>query len=300
MRGMQSIGQILMVRSMSDNRGQGVLMKSKKVMIAAKFMNTSGVSSLGFAALRMAIRAKHIRVINYHRTSPEHADNFERQLQFYQRLYSPVCLDELAGFFRGEWLHKKPGLIISFDDGYRSNYEVAKPLLEKYGFTGWFFVASGLVRTEDGQHTSYMNWDEVRELASSHVVGCHTHTHKRLSPDVPADVMQKEIVDSKKLMEQKLGIGKPIDSFCWVGGEEENYSAEAAQLIRHGGYRYSFMTNCAPLTPKTDPLQIQRTNIEADWPLELVKFYLSGLVDLLYTGKRKRVNELTKAEGDDG
>ena len=73
---------------------------------------------------------------------------------------------------------------------------------------------------------------------------------------------------------------------------EETGRACGADLIRQG-YDFSFMTNTAPITKKTDPRQIQRTNIEAEFSLPLVRFQLSGLVDLMYAGKRKRVNRLT-------
>ena len=83
-----------------------------------------------------------------------------------------------------------------------------------------------------------------------------------------------------------------MEIFCWVGGEETSYSSEAAKLISEN-YKYSFMTNNAVIRPGDDPLQLQRTNIEAENPLELVRFQLSGLMDVYYTGKRRRVNRLT-------
>jgi len=53
------------------------------------------------------------------------------------------------------------------------------------------------------------------------------------------------------------------------------------------------MTNNAVITPSTCPLQLQRTNIEAEDPLWLVRFQLSGFMDVFYAGKRRRVNRLT-------
>lgn len=83
-----------------------------------------------------------------------------------------------------------------------------------------------------------------------------------------------------------------MDTFCWVGGEEPSYHAGAAALIREG-YALSFMTNTAVIRPHTSPWQLQRANVEAQDPLWLVRFQLSGLMDLAYAGKRRRVNRLT-------
>lgn len=60
------------------------------------------------------------------------------------------------------------------------------------------------------------------------------------------------------------------------------------------GYRLSFMTRTRPITAKTHRLQLQRTSIEADWPMPQMRFYLSGVMDVAYTGKRRRVERLTR------
>lgn len=234
----------------------------------------------------------YIRVVNYHGTPDKYSGIFCRQLEFYKQNFSPVSKDDLSEFFiSGQWHKKKPGLIISFDDGLRSNYLYAAPLLELYGFIGWFFVCPGLLAKEPRRNQRHMSWGELRDLSKRHVIGCHTYSHKRLHNNLLYTVMLDEICNSKEFLERELN--QEIDLFCWVGGEEENYCTDAAKIIPESGYKYSFMTNCAPVTPSTDPFQIQRTNIESNWPLHLVLFYLSGLVDILYFGKRRRVNNIT-------
>jgi peptidoglycan/xylan/chitin deacetylase (PgdA/CDA1 family) len=252
---------------------------------------------------------KHIRVINYHGTPREEMANFEEQLKFYQKYYAPVTYNDLEIFFTGKGWHKnKPGLIISFDDGHRTNYDYALPLLEKYGFTGWFFIPPGLIDGSKDVQENFvaikkfkggyndgrflMSWDEINKLCQMHVVGCHTLTHHRMNSNDSEEVLEKEIKVSRKLFE--TNINRPVDVFCWVGGEEYTYTKKAAEKIRNAGYRFSFMTNTFPLTPRQNPLQIQRTNIESDNPLFLVRFQLGFLMDMLYYRKRKRVNQLTQ------
>ena len=82
-------------------------------------------------------------------------------------------------------------------------------------------------------------------------------------------------------------------TFCWCGGEEDTYTKEAAELIR-AHYAYAFMTNSDLIRPDTDPYHLQRTNIEARWPLSLVKFQLCGIMDNRYLPKRNRVNQITE------
>jgi peptidoglycan/xylan/chitin deacetylase (PgdA/CDA1 family) len=187
-----------------------------------------------------------------------------------------------------------------------SNYDVAVPLLNEFEFCGWFFIPTEFVDLPPKQQIAFarqqrikiqrenprdgrvaMNWNEVRQIAANHVVGCHTKTHRRLGRSVTEAEMHAEIVHSRRRLEQELNRQVPV--FCWVGGEMDSYSQSAAQVVKSAGYRYSFMTASEPITPSTDPLQIQRTNVESHWPAHFVRFQCTGILDRLYRAKRRRV-----------
>lgn len=269
---------------------------------AAQALDIFGLNTLGHF-IQCKTLFPFIRVVNYHDIPQTHADNFEDQLRFYSNRFVNVDKKMLTDFLdTGQWGHDRPGLIISFDDGLRSHYEVAAKLLERHGFIGWFFVPSRWiadarfdVATDEfaGLKSSdvCLTLDQLKYLAEHHVVGCHTRTHTRLSKELSAEKLNKEIVLAKKDLTEMLG--QNIDIFCWVGGEEFTYSREAAELIRQN-YDLSFMTNSEAVRPNTHPLQLQRTNIEAPDSLPLVRFQTSGLMDVIYAAKRKRVNALTR------
>ncbi len=254
----------------------------------------------------------HVRAVNYHDVPPSRADAFREQLVFYSAHYQPVSRVELERFLAGQDIGltaKRPGLLITVDDGLRSHAEVAAPLLESFGFSGWFMVPTGFVdapiETQSdfaGAHQIHyapeyddarvaMTWDQLRALEANHVIGCHSESHRRLEAALTADERAREIERSKARLETELG--HAMDVFCWVGGEEWSYSAECAASIRDAGYTLSFMTNNAPILPSTTPLQLQRSNIEANMTDAVVRFNLSGLMDALYRGKRARVDQLT-------
>lgn len=261
----------------------------------AKFLDAVGFNKFGFF-LQKKIYAPFVRAVNYHVVSPSEAASFEKHLQYYAENYVPVNLQMLENFLQdGEWQYNRPGLIVSFDDGHRSHYEIAAPLLEKYGFTGWFFVPVELMNLETNeisreQAESALTWEQLEYLARKHIVGSHTATHCRLNKTVDQKRLEYEIIGSGETLEKLLG--HRISTFCWVGGEEESYSREAAEIIKKF-YQYGFMTNNAIIGARENPYQLQRTNIEAENPLWLVRFQLSGLMDIFYTPKRRRVNKLT-------
>jgi peptidoglycan/xylan/chitin deacetylase (PgdA/CDA1 family) len=240
----------------------------------ARVLDLVGVNQLGLSLQKLILRP-FIRAVNYHEIRQDEIAKFEEHLAYFRDHYTPVDLDSLQSFVTsGEWAGPKPGLILSFDDGHRSHFDLAAPLLEKYGFKGWFFVPIGLMAigdtAQDADRANALTLEQLRYLRERHIVGSHTITHRRLSSAVPLETLEEEIVGSQAMFSDILG--GPVRCFCWVGGEEENYSREAADLIR-GIYDFSFMTNKNPL-----------------W---LVRFQLSGLMDLLYLSKRRRVNRLT-------
>ena len=275
--------------------------------LAAQLCDSTGINKIGWS-LQKTLLFPFIRAINYHDVTPAQAANFEEHLKYYADNFVSVDFQILKEFLQnGEWRHSNPGLIVSFDDGSRHHYETVAPLLEKYNFTGWFFVPIGWLNWQKEQAGKCLETDrewainyvpnnygltqnQLRYLASRHVVGCHTETHCFLSEDVSPEELEREILEAQKHFESVLE--SKVEIFCWTGGADEHYSRSAAELIKRG-YSFSFMTNNFVIRPSTNALQLQRTNVEADNPLWLVRFQLSGILDLAYTGKRRRINHLT-------
>jgi peptidoglycan/xylan/chitin deacetylase (PgdA/CDA1 family) len=73
--------------------------------------------------------------------------NFEHHVRYLTRHYEVVSLEEIATrMMQGESLPKN-GVAITFDDGYRDNYELAFPILKRHGCTATIFVATGPLET---------------------------------------------------------------------------------------------------------------------------------------------------------
>jgi peptidoglycan/xylan/chitin deacetylase (PgdA/CDA1 family) len=270
----------------------------KKALLAS-ICARSGLNALLGSARRFVL-GPHARAINYHDIAREDVGGFERQLAWFSERFVDCGPKQLDMLLAGEWPASKPGLLVTFDDGLRSQAELAAPLLEKYGFTGWFFVPTLFVDTPEDEQWAFaaehhidlnpddhrgercaMSWQDVRRLTErGHVIGSHTWHHERLRAELTPTELETEIVDSRFRLETQ--IGAPVRTFCWVGGEEWSYSRSAATKIREAGYQHAFMTNNLPISPRSDALQLQRTNIEAWFPLEVVAFQMNGIMDALY------------------
>lgn len=258
-------------------------------------------------SLQVHFSSPFIRAIYYHDISVDEVEQFERHIQYYSTHFSPVTYEDLIQFNNTKrWDKKRPGLILTFDDGHRSFFEVAAPILEQYGFTGWFFIPTKFLdiaieeqnliakihrifpkSSKSEKDRIFLTWEHVLELDKKHVIGCHSFSHKRLGANLSSDQLHEEIITSKQMLEEKLA--HPVDVFAWVGGEETSYCKQALNLMKEAGYRVVFQTNNSKIQKSTNLINLDRTNIESSFSLYLVRFQLSGVLDLLYTAKRNRV-----------
>lgn len=257
-------------------------------------------------ALQRRCASPYFRILYYHDIAPAQVGAFERQLALFREHFEPATPADLHAFLEGgTWPHAKPGLILTFDDGLRSHFEVAAPALEQYGFQGWFFIPIGLLTLPADQQPEaarqhlvlhqhdierdpriFLSPEQLRELGRRHVIGCHTSTHVRLATHLQAATLDAEILEAKRSLEAMLG--RSVDSFAWVGGEESAYSNAAARRIE-SAFRYVFTTNTRRIRRTATRLELDRTHIEASFPLPLVRFQLGGFTDLRYARKRRRV-----------
>jgi peptidoglycan/xylan/chitin deacetylase (PgdA/CDA1 family) len=107
----------------------------------------------------------------YHGTPAGDAAALERQLRFVSLAYPVVPLDELAEMPRQG---ARPRVALTFDDGLRSNVEVAYPILRNLGLSATFFVCPGLIERgewlwnhEARERLKSLDGEELREFARS-------------------------------------------------------------------------------------------------------------------------------------
>jgi peptidoglycan/xylan/chitin deacetylase (PgdA/CDA1 family) len=145
------------------------------------------------------------------------------------RCISPnVCctVSDFIGKSEGHWL------ILTFDDGFVSDYEAAFPLLKKNGLKGTFFITAQNIGSPE-----YTNVSQLREMAKAGMeIGSHGLTHRYLVTMSRSEAI-REIGESKDRLEQKLGI--EITSFAPVGGHYRGWMVETA--LRYGYLAFASM-----------------------------------------------------------
>jgi peptidoglycan/xylan/chitin deacetylase (PgdA/CDA1 family) len=100
---------------------------------------------------------------------------------------------------------------LTFDDGYQSAWDVARPVLQQRGLPATFFIISGRL---GGKHLTPL---ELRALAADGFeIGSHTVDHRRLTR-LPADVAEVEMTQSKAELEAI--IGEPVVDLAYPYGD---------------------------------------------------------------------------------
>jgi peptidoglycan/xylan/chitin deacetylase (PgdA/CDA1 family) len=139
---------------------------------------------------------------------------FAAQLRYLKAAkYTTITLDDLVDALNdGTPLPAHP-IILTFDDGYQDFYANAYPILRKFNDQATIYIITAKV----GQ-AGYMTWDELRQLALTHLItiGAHTRTHPDLSV-LPALRSWNELSGSKADLERKLGI--TVRHFAYPSGE---------------------------------------------------------------------------------
>jgi peptidoglycan/xylan/chitin deacetylase (PgdA/CDA1 family) len=107
--------------------------------------------------------------------------------------------------------------IITFDDGWKSQYENAKPILDKYNFKATFYVICDQVG-KGGR----LGWQEIKQLQNEgHEIGSHSMSHVNLD-EISSDEQDYEIVESKNCLENN-GIVAHSFSYPFNSGDDDKH-----------------------------------------------------------------------------
>ena len=274
----------------------GMIRRSLILNTIARLTRWTGVTG-GATCFRNHLLGPYLCAVNYHWTAEVHRERFERHLVYFKSAFECVDQAGLTQFLRHGAVPTRPLLIVSFDDGYRNNFDVATPLLEKHGIPGWFFVVARACNPEPTVvggplNTRFcMDWDQLCDLqARGHVVGCHTYHHRNVGT-IAHDELKREIVEAKSVLEQRLA--EPINAFCFPYGTSACFSEQSLELIRQH-YSFAFHNFPGHVRPFHSPLSIGRMPCEPHWHLDVIRFRLSGLIDMRYKGSLSRYDTMLK------
>lgn len=129
-------------------------------------------------------------------------EEFEEKLAFLKNNnYRTITVNEFYSFIKGEASISQPTVCLTFDDGHKSLYKTAFPLLQKYNLKATAFIVPVFIG-----NPGWVTWDEITEMNKKGVIEFQSHTleHKRIFTD-------NKVIDYNHtgLFKNELGLDKP-------------------------------------------------------------------------------------------
>lgn len=198
-------------------------------------------------------------------------ESFEEQMKFlHDNNFSTITLSELEKFIKGEIQLKKNSILITFDDGYKSNYTYAYPVLKKYDFKASIFMITALIEdkttTFNPNALQYLSWSEMKEAGEVFEYASHTNDLHKLENNKksflvvqPKEVVYNDLKKSKELLN--------TTSFAYPYGQ---YNRETLEILESLGFKMAFTTRSGTVKPGNNMLKLKRYNISPN--VDMKKF----------------------------
>lgn len=225
---------------------------------------------------------------------------FEQQMQeLKNKNIAVIPMQDFLAWRRGEKAIPSKSAIITFDDGWKSQYDVAWPILKKFNFPVTLFIYTEGIRPGHFSGGESMSWDMLAEMRDAGVdIQAHSATHsdlrrpydkiakKKLSPEEYEQWLDKELAGSKQIIEQKLGV--KVNCFAVPYGFHNDHIREVAMKA---GYEAMFTVYGQPINMRTPLNSVGRYLMENNKP----KTFTDAVASIATTASGPSVAEVSSS-----
>lgn len=225
-------------------------------------------------------RGRHpVRVFTFHRVTDLCRDGmtvspdvFRQQMEYVRKHHDIVSLDQALAVLRSGARLRRPLAVITFDDGYRSVFESAAPVLQQLGVVGCCFICTDFVGTarrfphDDTnaarEHFDVMDWPEIEELRRrGWSIGGHTASHVRLAACDTA-TQRAELQRSRTALRERLGLSDI--TLAYPFGGPRDITPQGVTIAHECGYAAVFSDFGGDLLPGRLPSVLGRWELGGD------------------------------------
>lgn len=208
---------------------------------------------------------------------------FEQQMDYLARNgYTVLTMQRLARFLEGKEALPAKSVVITIDDGYRSTYEIAFPILRKYGFPATVFLYTDFVGASDA-----LTWAQMKEMQASGLVAIqpHSKSHANLTLRLPGETdaryrerIRREVDAPVNVIKERLAVAS--FTFAYPYGDVNEYVVD---LLTKDGVAHGVTVTPGGNPFYAYPYMLRRSMVFGDQDLETFK---SKLVTFVRTASR--------------
>ena len=208
------------------------------------------LAGAGAAAPPAAAKVGEVPILTYHRLGS--SPGFARQVAALERRgYRAVTLGRVWRSWHGEAALPRRPVVLTFDDGYLSQYRTAARTLRARGWPGVLNLQVGRLGVAGGLTRAQVR----RMLADGWELGSHTLSHPDLTAVGP-ERLRRELVGSREAIQREFGV--TTDFFCFPYGR---FDSAAKAAVRAAGYLAATTTHRGLASPGGDPYELPRVSV---------------------------------------
>ena len=249
-----------------------------------------------------------IRILVYHHVEKKDFKKLSNQLKNLKKNWNFISPKQFENHLNKKDILRGRNLLVTFDDGFKSNFFVEKEVLDRLKIKAIFFVPSDFIKfnsikksqkflnnnildhikPKDFKKLRNMTINDLRILLKKgHEIGCHTKTHANLGQINDISELKEEIIKSSKILKNVLK--KNIKHFAFSYG---NYKSMNYKSLKIAFKNYEYIYSCLRGNNFNNYNKnlIKRDTVYLDSSNDLLKIFLFGFVDFKYFFQLKKLN----------
>ena len=204
---------------------------------------------------------------------------FQEQMRFLKENgYCVITLDKLIDFLNFNGQIPDKSVVITFDDGWRSLYDFAFPVLKDYGFPATLFVYNNFIGSKEA-----LSWGQIKELSENGIdIQCKIKTPRHVAKLGEKEsfkgyfeALEREIFQSKRLIEQKLN--RECNYVAYPHGATNNL---VIAILKKNDYRAAFTIKQGSNPFFVNNYMINRFVISGEFDIDQFKNNLAVFSDI--------------------
>ena len=187
---------------------------------------------------------------------------FEKQMMYLNKMgYKTLKLEDIKCFIESKCDISKKSVLITIDDGWKSELEIALPILKKYNLNAVIFY---LGENYDGKNENFMNLDDLKKIKEEYDnIEIASHSYSLHYDDAYMLDLSGFVSDMKKMK-------KVIDSkyYAYPCGLYSQKYMDALEKEKYSlAFTFGQNNTHRKLTKKDNRYELPRLNFSTDMPL---------------------------------